>query len=72
MIQVNRGLQNEYVGCLYSFEYYPCDPSVRERYYAEITAIREQCLRFSKRESSRRRQTWIVTAFVSVTQEAPL
>lgn len=42
MIQVNRGLQNEYVGCLYSFEYYPCDPSVRERYYAEITAIREQ------------------------------
>ena len=35
MIQVNLGLQNEYVAACTVFNTNPLDPSVRERYYAE-------------------------------------
>ncbi|MEK6681454.1 MAG: hypothetical protein AABY79_05755 [Nitrospirota bacterium] len=40
--QINVAMQNEYVAACSLFNTGPCDPNVRERYYKEIEAIREQ------------------------------
>lgn len=40
--QTNIALQNEYVAACSLFNTGPCDPKVRDRYYDEIRAIREQ------------------------------